>query len=183
MWSLNADANYYNAKRAEFPVDYSVLPAYITAAASNGTYSALVDEHAKLIAKSPRWILLQEINIEGASFSAALLYTSVDEKTWHAVTFGVVGGSPFRNKIRIVRNRQLVEALSAEVQSHENIDFSASKVMDGTAAFITIYSQGALNRLAVYEPLSSKSSGGSKTPYQSLSQLVEEIKGVSISHQ
>src|ERR1700720_22017 len=157
MWSLNADANYYNAKRAEFPVDYSVLPAYITAAASNEKYSALVDEYARRIAKSSRWILLQEINIEASSYSAALLYMPADERTWHAVAFGVVGGSPFRNKIRTVRNQQLIEALSQEVQSREDIDFSASKVLDGTAAFITSYSQGALNRMAVYEPLSSKS--------------------------
>lgn len=117
MWSLNADASYYNAKRTEYPVDYSVLPAYITAAASNGKYSALVDEYAKIIAKSSRWILLQEINVEGSSFSAALLYIPDKDKTWHEVTFGVVGGSPFRNKIEIVRNRELIEAILVGVKS------------------------------------------------------------------
>jgi hypothetical protein len=185
MWSLNADANYYNAKRAEFPVDYSVLPAYITAAASNKGYAAMVDEYAHSVGNSSNWILLQEINIEGSSFFALLLYVPRQETMWHAVTFGIVGGTPFRRESQLLESPRFLFALSQRPQPRENIDFSASKTMDGTAAFVTTFAKGVLSRAAVYEPQTLKQGDhAASSAYQSLSRLVEQIRSaVSVPHQ
>ena len=87
VWTLDTDVKYYDARRSDLPAEYSVLPAYITAAASNGRYSTVVSKFINGIDGSKNWVLCQEINIEGASFSASLLYISPHDNMPYMVTF------------------------------------------------------------------------------------------------
>jgi hypothetical protein len=152
MWTLDQDAEYFGALRTHMPADYSVLSAYVTAAASNSAYSATVRDAFKAIAGANRWVLLQEINVEGASFTASLLYISPHDNAAYVTAFGVVGGKVYRRQRQPLVRRQTVEELFREIPSSDNVDYSESKIMDGTAAYITGYASGKLRRSAIYEP-------------------------------
>ena len=126
---------------------------------------------------SKSWILLQEINVEGASFSASLLYVAPHDNRPYAVTFGVVGGTAYRHKARRLRHQQTIELLSQRLTGRDNIDYSESQIMDGTAVYVTAHSAGGLKRAAIYEPEAvEKGNGSSLESHRSLAKLVAKIK-------
>ncbi len=171
-WEFLSELKYYEDARVHQPVEYSIIPVCLRVASRNKEYMRGVTQIGSITEIASKWIIFQEVNVQGGRCIAFLLYKTSTDGQWKVYK---VEGAKCTHSVCTVAD-SIIEEIINSVGTTNVVDYSKYYVADGDVAYISVFRGSEIQHCAVYYPERSSRTDGKN--FVSLSSLVLKLKNV-----